>query len=345
MRNSLAFPVVLASALVAAAASAQNASASRGEPAYKPQATSLVSPGVLVDEANDKQKAEAGAAFKRGMDSFRANRDVEALAYFRDSYSIVASPNSRMMIARTLAKLGRLSDAFREAKFCAQEANAAAQQNAKYKATADSVRAEIAELERSIAFLTVDVDGDDDQTTLTVGGQAIDRSNWGRAVPVNPGRLDVVLTTAKGTARRVVDVRAGSRTSVSIDPAGGGSAFGFITNRRKPIAYAAAGVGGVGMLLFGTFGALSNAQYDRLQSGCPTMRNCDPALKDAADRGATYQTAANVSLAVGLVGIAASASLLAWEASAGGGWPWDSAGIVKPTLAVGPGQVTLSGSF
>jgi hypothetical protein len=315
-----------------------------------------VTPGAPLDKASEQQKKDAAAAMKAGRAAFDTSKYEEALAKFRESYASVASPNSRMMLARTLGKLGRLTDAYREAKFAGDEANAAALANPKYKATADGVRDDIADLEKKLAFVTIKVMGEPDEATLTIGGLAVDRKQWGQPVPVAPGRVEVALATADGKSREVLDLLAGAKVSLPLDMPAPRVAEVAVSATvrvkstwtgpdRKTIGYLASGVGGTGMLLFATFGSLANGQFSRLDSGCPSQRNCDPALADVADRGKAYQAVANTSLALGLVGLATGATFITWDAMDGGGWPWESAGIVKPRLAVGPGEVTLSGSF
>ena len=320
---------------------------------YQPIATANATPGASLAKASDPQKAEAAAAMKAGRAAFDASNYEEALGKFRHSYGVVASPNSRMMLARTLAKLGRLVDAYHEAKVVAGEANAAAASNPKYKPTADSVREDIADLEKKLAFVTVNVMGEPEGATLTVGKTTLDRKLWGTPIPLAPGRVEVALVTPDGKSREVLELLAGAKITLPLDPpvpGDGGEKVSKVASSwtgpdRKMIGYVASGVGGVGMLLFGTFGALSGGQYSRLDSGCPSRLNCDPSLADVADRGKAYQAAANTTLVIGLLGVATGATFIVWDANDGGGWPWENAGIERPRLAVGPGEITVSGSF
>ncbi len=323
----------------------------------KPLATALVKPGPTLDKAQESQKKEAAEAMKAGKEAFEKNKNQEALGHFLRSYQAVASPNSRMMLSRALARLGRLSEAYREAKAASLEANAAAAQNAKYKATADSLRDDIADMEKRLAFVTVKVTGEPDEATLTVGGAPVDRGDWGKPLAVEPGRVSVVLATPDGKATQSVELAAGKKVTVPLEmprakvgeaPVAVAEVKGessWTGPNRKTIGYVAAGVGGVGMLAFGTFGALANGQYSRLESGCPSRFACDPALADVADRGKAYQAVANTSVVIGVLGLATGAGFIVWDALDGGSWPWDSASAVRPKLAVGPGSVSLSGSF
>ncbi|MBM4357435.1 MAG: hypothetical protein FJ096_04920 [Deltaproteobacteria bacterium] len=323
----------------------------------KPLVTALVKPGPTLDKAQEPQKKEAAEAMKAGKEAFEKGKNQEALGFFLKSYQAVASPNSRMMLSRALARLGRLSEAYREAKAAAVEANAAAAQNPKYKPTADSLRDDINDMEKRLAFVTVKVTGEPDDAILTVGGKPIDRADWTNPIAVEPGTVKVELATADGKSTESVTTAAGMKVTVPIEmpraavaeaPAATAEvkvASSWTGPDRKKIGYIAAGVGGVGMLAFGTFGALSNGQFSRLESGCPSRFQCDPELADVADRGKAYQAVANTSLVIGVLGLATGAGFVVWDALDGGGWPWNSASAVRPRLAVGPGSLTVSGSF
>ncbi|MBM4375740.1 MAG: CDC27 family protein, partial [Deltaproteobacteria bacterium] len=340
-----------------APAPAKPAAAAAAPASPKPLATPLVTPGPSLDAATDVQKKEAAAAMKSGKAALDAAKYEEALGFFRQSYSAVSSPNSRMLLARALTKLGRFSEAYREALATQVEANYAAQQNPKYRQTADGVRDDLAELERKLAFVTVKILGEPDEASLTIGGAPVDRTQWGRPIPVTPGRVAVVLTTPDGKATQTLDLLAGAKVSLPLEMPTSRVADAPVVAPpprrkstwtgpdRKKLGYISAGVGGVGMLAFGTFGALSNGQYSRLESGCPLKTNCDSALADVASRGKAYQAVANASLVLGVVGLAAGATFIVWDGLDGGGWPWSEAGIVNTRVAVGPGSLSLSGEF
>ncbi len=346
-------PVAAAPAKAPAPVAAAPAKAPAPVAAFQPLVTALARPGASLEQASDSQKKDSVVAMKAGRVAFDASKYEEALAKFRESYALVASPNSRMMLARTLGKLGRLTEAYREAKAAADEANVVSAVNPKYKATADSVREDITDLEKKLAFVTVKVMGEPTEGTLTVGSSVIDRAQWGRPIAVMPGRIEVALSTVEGKSREVLDLLAGVKVTLPLDlpvPSAAEIAVVKVAStwtgpNRKTIGYVASGVGGLGFLLFGTFGALSNGQYSRLASGCPSQTNCASGLADVADRGKAYQAVANTTLVLGLVGVATGATFIAWETLDGGGWPWASAGIVRPRLMLGPQQVALSGSF
>ena len=162
------------------------------------------------------------------------------------------------------------------------------------------------------------------------------------------------LTTPEGTARRQLKLAAGANESVHLevkaDQAGPGE-------RRLPppdeptedgpvslIPFSIVGfaVGGVGMLGFAIFGSLTLSEYSKLEEKCPT-NSCRPEISEEADDGRTYQTAANVSLVIGAVGLAAGTGLLITALMQDDGGEADTAGM--PSISVGPGSLFVSGTF
>jgi hypothetical protein len=105
-------------------------------------------------------------------------------------------------------------------------------------------------------------------------------------------------------------------------------------DQLRPLSYGAVGVGAAGMVAFGVLGAMSHAQYDRLARACPGSQPCDPALAQDATRGRTYQTIANVSLAIGVAAL--TAGVVLWLVSLPG---------ERATLALKPGGAELAGRF
>jgi len=109
-----------------------------------------------------------------------------------------------------------------------------------------------------------------------------------------------------------------------------------------PFAIVGFAVGGLGMIGFGIFGALTQSEYSKLEEQCPT-KNCRVEISDEANAGRGYQTAANVSLVIGAVGLAAGTGLLITVLMQDDEGEPEAAGM--PSISVGPGSVLVSGSF
>lgn len=274
--------------------------------------------GASLESATPAQKKTAGEHFMAGMKAFDANKYDEALQAFRDSYRSVASPNSHLMIARTLVKLGRLGEAYEEYEKTQKEAEEDAKVDKKYAKAGKSAADERDALRSKIALLSVQVTGAGGGDQLTVGGRQIDQADWSKPVPVDPGNVDVVLESASGkTTRKQVTATAGGTPTVQIAPAAPAAATAKSETKadvstsgidKRTLAYIAGGVGAAGLVTFGVFGILNNSKYGDLKDACPD-NSCPPGKKSEADTGRTYQTVANVGLVVGIVGLAGGTAL------------------------------------
>lgn len=275
--------------------------------------------GASLQSATPAQKKTAGERFGAGMQAFDANKYEEALKAFQDSYDSVASPNSHLMVARTLVKLGRLDEAYEEYEKTQREAAEDAKLDKKYEKAGKSATDEQDALRSKIALLSVQVNGAGAGDKLTVGGRDIDQADWSRPVPVKPGNVDVVLQSASGkTTRKQVTAAAGGSPTVQIaattatpattTPPGTHAEASTSGINKRTLAYVAGGVGAAGLITFGVFGILNNSKYSSLKDACPN-NSCPPGQKSDADAGRTYQTVANVGLVVGIVGLAGGATL------------------------------------
>src|SRR5262249_40691806 len=110
--------------------------------------------GAAADGPSPEQKAGAQKTFDAGSKLYDAHRYEEALAAFRASYQILASPNSHLMVARAMRELGKNVDAYLEYDAVAKEAAAKGE---RYESAGTAAKEEAEELKAKIAFLTVKV--------------------------------------------------------------------------------------------------------------------------------------------------------------------------------------------
>lgn len=173
--------------------------------------------------AGDAEAAAALQKFEAGRALFDGTRYDESLLAFRDSYSLQPSPNSRLYIARCLAKLGKVATAYVNFRFTAREANdrLVATGERRYALTRDAATEEGADLESRVPRLTIAVPaGLPQEFTVKLNGAPVERSAWGVAVETDPAHViieaagprlrpfRVELDLAEGQQRRV-EVLAG----------------------------------------------------------------------------------------------------------------------------------------
>jgi hypothetical protein len=279
--------------------------------------------GVLPINATAVQREQAQSRFVRGKDLMNKQSYDAALAEFRASHDIVASPNTRLELARCLLAMGKQVDAYAELGRTTIEAKELMAQDNRYQRAYDAATGERAQLQPKLGFVTLTIDDAGDDTKLTVGGEEIRRAAWGEPAPVLAGTTDVVVTTpGHAPATRSVTLAAGATTALRIDARSGASttsdapAAVATAPSAKPasgpplrtMAYVAGGVGVVGIGAFAIFGAMAHSKYSQLESDCPRGA-CPASDADAVSGGKTDKTLANVGLVVGVLGLAGGATL------------------------------------
>jgi len=230
--------------------------------------------GVSVEQASQQQKETATGHFEEGMRLYDGEKFEEALAAFRASYEAVASPNSHLQIARSLAKLARPDDAYEEYGRVLDEAEALGKD---YAAAADAARAEREDLRRKVALLSVKLDNAPDGTELDINGKTVSPANM--PVVVKPGTVAIVARTPKGLERsKRVTAEAGTVLDVTlahfdepepkpepkrtvIDPRSTGSKM------RRDGAYIAAAIGVGGIATWGIITLVGSERLDDVATG------------------------------------------------------------------------------
>jgi hypothetical protein len=328
---------------------------------------------------DNKAKETAQKVYVEGVDHYKAGRLLEALAAFRASYDMVPSPNSHLMIARTLREHGELIAAYWEFGKVVLEADAAAARDAKYEPASQASRAERAKLRARLTMLTIFVKSPPEDLRIVVGDKPIEKDNWGRPVPILPGAL-VAHATAAGRAEQHQELAAvpGGDLVVTFDftetsspapilargpaeavidsgpfpPGNGVPDIPRQPSRPPPPArdhtwtYVSFAAGGAGLATFVVFGAINQSTFNSLHEQCPTGR-CSPALSNDVDKGRREQTIANIGFGVALVGATVGSILLVTGAS--DAKPEEVARrpgkVVLTDLSLGPHAVNVGGVF
>jgi hypothetical protein len=335
-------------------------------------ATPALAAGRAVSAATPAEKAGAQEAYLAAMEHYQAKRFEPALEGFRASYDIVASPNSHMMIVNVLVDLGRRAEAFEEAELVAIEAEALGRS---YATTAKAARDMATDLRAKLGHVTIELAPGTELRSLRVGGRAVLEARWARPIVADPGQVEVVAETSRGNEKQAAAVVAGGVVAMKVGAAtaapvaavasgepgevssgsGPSSREPFFKDKRRIAGVAVAGVGAVGLVSFAVLGSINNSKYSELQDRCPNGICPSDASEDIAS-GESTQTAANVMLALGVIGVAAGAGLITWSYVDKHG----SEGSAQVTLGreseppptarhvrlrVGPGAVGVEGAF
>lgn len=298
------------------------------------------------------QKAQA--AYKKGAGLFRQKKYNLALEEFRASYATVASPNSRLYIARCYAELGDHVEAYLEFTGVAAEAEARAATEPRYGKTKETALFERDELAKKMALVTVTVEHPESASSLTIGGKEVPRDQWGQPFPAKVGPVEVVVSSTVGSpVTQNLDLIAGDNKDVTLDAQANApppppppgevevSSDSLFGEGLRPFAYIAGGVGVVGLGVFAVAGIMTNGTYSDLSDSCGGP--CPSSRADDVDTGKTQQTIANVGLVVGAVGIAAGATLFVLSMSDDSST--EQKDEVSAKVVVGPGYAGLRGAF
>ncbi len=144
--------------------------------------------------------AEAKKLFSDGSSLYLAGRYAEALQALKESYKLVASPNSQLVMARALRDLGRVVEA--QEAFAAAEVEArrrAAEGSPKYEQTADSAASEGAAVRSGLGTIRIRVEGVEPGTKLVVDGTPTPLPDEGILVVWHtPGDVSVSVRSASG---------------------------------------------------------------------------------------------------------------------------------------------------
>jgi hypothetical protein len=291
--------------------------------------------GVDPAQATAVQREQAQARFLRGKQSFDARAFDAALTEFQASYDIVASPNSRLYIGRTLVQLGRNVEAFAELGRTEIEAREQAAADNRYVKTAEAAAEERANLRRTLGWVSIRIDNAPEGTKLFAGAEEIRRGGWSEPIPVKSGTTEIrIESPGRPPIVKTVTVDAGQSTALTIDAAAGApsatatpaattptpppavtpppSSQPEQKSSLRPYAYVAGGVGVAGLATFTIFGLMASSTHSDLESRCPDGRcTTDPA--DDVSHGKTQQTVANIGLIVGVVALGAGVALFLLE--------------------------------
>jgi hypothetical protein len=289
--------------------------------------TVVFAQGVDPLAASPVQQEQAQARFARGKDHYEAGEYPAAIDEFTASFGIVASPNARLYRARCLLRLGKTVEAYAEYGRTMVQALELGKQEVRYQRTAEAATQERKELEGQLAFVRATVHRPQARTRLFVNGEEIRRTAWGEPIPVVAGTVELELATPDLPSQtETLELAPGSSQELVLDvgerpeqvatagpprvesPPDEAPPARAESGSLMPYVYVSAGVGVVGVAAFAVLGTMSKRDFERLESSC-TDGNCPPSQADVIERGRREQIGANVSLAIGAVGLATAATL------------------------------------
>ena len=269
-------------------------------------ATILLGSGNAHAQPRDVQKADA--LFREGRAAMASGNLDTACPKLEESYRLDPAAGTAVNLGDCFDKQGKVASAL-----------LAYQAARKLLKPGDPrigpVEKQIDALEKRVPKLTITLAPDAPEgTTVTRDGKAVDFADFGRALPMNPGNV-VVVVTAPGRPEsefRVVLTDGANNELVVTPPELSGKARTHSGNEDSRLSRTHDSSGGpgaaaVGVGVAGLAGlAIGTIALVQASNKCPTNSECSGSDHEAAS---TWQTVGIVSLIVGGGGVAAAALL------------------------------------
>lgn len=290
-------------------------------------------------------RATARALAKEGFEALKTGDFETAEDRFRRADALVHAPTLVVDHARSLVGLGRLVEAHERYELVIREGVDPNASGPWKRAYADAQR-EIEELKGRLAWLTIKVVGPE-QPEVTIDGKPIPAAAIGVRRATDPGERTIVaggagylpkeesLDLDEGEEQVLEfelepDPNASAQEEAAAAPASATRDVqanpDFSSDRMY--AYAAFGVGGVGIIAGSVTGLLALRKRSQLNKECDNGRCPDESSQGKIDTYHTLGTISGIAYGVGIAGVAAGATLLLLSGQSGGtGYDTESASV------------------
>ena len=321
---------------------------------------SLAGAATASPPVDDSTRNAARNLAEQGRDAFDRGNFERSRELFHRAYALVAAPTLALYEARSLSKLGRLVEA-EEAYLRAIRTPLDADSPEAFRKAVRDAEAEEVELEPRLPKVTIVIHGvgaDSPALTVSIDGAPLKAALLGVEMPINPGshslearvaggepaRLDFIVSERE---RKSVELRVAPPPApepVAPTPVLGPSAPGPSAPARsswqRPVAYAAGGLGAVGLATGVVAGLMASGRHAKLDEQCPD-RLCveGSAGADSLRSFHTLRTVSTVGYVVGAVALAAGVTLFVLAPSE----PREQTGSVAIWMNIG--HVGVRGAF
>jgi hypothetical protein len=325
---------VAAGLLLAATAARAQTCADRPQPTPADRETART---LMADAREMRERGDnAGAAEK-----------------FKAADAIMKVPTTGLETARTLAALGKLVEA-RDVLAAVARIPTCPDDPAPFAEARNAARKLDEDLAPRIPAIRIAVKGAPPgaATEVKVDDVAVPEAALAAPRRVNPGRHVVTVRAGNTEGSQQVDVAEREVKDVAVEvhaTSGGGGggpievkpSGGFIS---KPVAFAALGVGGVGIVVGAITGIMAMGAKSDAEKGCVNNK-CPPATYSDLDKAQSMATVSTVAFIIGGVGVAVGVVGLLTQpkGDAPKEAPKEKGASVSPWI--GLGSAGLSGSF
>jgi hypothetical protein len=226
-------------------------------------------------------------------------------------------------LARAQVGLGRLVDAHENYSAIIREGVASDAPAPWVKAVADA-KAEIGDVEKRLAWMTITVDGPA-HPRVTIDGAPIPESSLGVKRPADPGRHEVrSIAAGYYTAKKLITLRDGESVRIAFEledappdakpkdeEETGKVSVATVVDPpwRKPLTIGALALGGAGLAVGGVAGILAMTKHNELATRC-TDGSCSKPDENRLKNFHTVATVSTIGFVAGGVSAAAGVVLL-----------------------------------
>ena len=300
--------------------------------------------GVSMSHAQPRDRAGSDALFRQGRAAMERGDFEEACGKFEESQKLDPAPGTLLNLSACLEKLGRPASASARVKEALEQMPAKDERRGYAE---ERLRA----LEKLIPRLSVKLaPGAPTGTRVTRDGIELGSASLGVALPMDPGRVKLVVT-APGRRDREIELTLvqGESKEQLVDA---GPAIEARPREPAPVASRTESsssssslgyvVGGIGLASFSVSmitGAMALSRKGTVQDHCDGSR-CDQTGVDAASSGRTLSLVSTITFAVGIAGMGAGTYLILSRDKSGA-----ERAAVHAAVTGGGGSLALTGRF
>ena len=306
------------------------------------------------------QAAGPDPALTKAREQFRQAISLEAggdwtgaLTLLRDVASVKMTPQVRYNIALCEEHLGQLVSALGDYEMAAADA-----QEANAQDVTQVVGPRLESLRVRIPKLVVKRGKDATVAAITVDGVVLGAPMVGKEMPMNPGphaveakaagykpfkvSIELAEKDSKTIEVSLVALQSGSEPIAGLIPTSSSTAPVDVPPKKKNVLpFVVGGIEAASLITSGVFYLLRAGTTSDLDAACgPNRDTCPADAQSTYDKGRTYNTVANITLAVGVVGVGAGVVLYLTT-----GKPTKAPSTASVGIAPTPGGASLIGRF
>jgi hypothetical protein len=311
------------------------------QPAPAPLAVVL---GFLLAASSSTSSAASPSTAERlfgeAQRAFDQGRFEQAHLQFSRVADEVRSPNAASMAARSLQKLGRLTEAFEAMDRAVDLATERLAADESYRSTRDAAAAEREAIAAEVARVIVAVADPPPVLAVRLGGRVVETTAFGRTLAVAPGSLSLdARAPGRVSFSKAYRLRAGQLETVALAlpplAASGPRAGGPV----RTVGFVTAALGAAALGTAAVTWTLAGARHDEVVRLCGTPPCVAPSTLELIREGEQLDLATNVALGLGVATTVAGATMIAV------GWPRTSTETTAIELRVAPTFIGLAGTF